>query len=233
MIPIKGFIETSFSDWDGKISSVIFLAGCNFRCPYCHNATLVVNPDSLPDLSYKKIKDFLVSHRDWIDGVVISGGEPTLYEKLTELIKEIKEMGFLIKLDTNGSNPQRLRDLIGQKLLNYVAMDLNAPLDEKYHQLSGTTVNLEKIKESMNLLLESKIDYEFRTTVVPNLLDEEDIAEIASSIQGAKNYVLQQFNPKETLDPSLRKVAPYPKEKLQQMVARAKDFVANVHLRGI
>ena len=233
MIPIKGFIETSFLDWDGKLSSVIFLPGCNFRCPYCQNYPIILAPEELPDIPFEGVEKFLNEHKGWIDGVVISGGEPTIYAELTELIQKIKRLGFLVKLDTNGSNPEMLKELIGQKLIDYVAMDINAPLDKRYSPASGVEVVLDKIKESIQILMNSDIGYEFRTTVVPTFLGEEEIVEIARSIAGAKKYVLQQFNPRQTLDPRLEIIEPYSKKEMEKMVNLAKDYVQTASLRGV
>ena len=164
---VKGFIDLSFVDWDSKVSSVIFLPKCNFRCPFCHNVNLVLNPEKIETIPFEYIEDQLNKQKGWTDGVCITGGEPTIHSSLPELCSKIKKMGFLVKLDTNGTNPTLLNELQNRKLVDYVAMDIKAPLTaENYSQATGVNSEklLEKVKESINLLMESIIDYEFRTT---------------------------------------------------------------------
>jgi pyruvate formate lyase activating enzyme len=230
---IRGFIETSLIDWDGKISSVIFLSGCNLRCSFCHNYPLVFGSETLKKFELEDIKKYLAEHKSWIDGVVISGGEPTIYKDLEGLIKEVKAMGFLVKLDTNGTNPAALRGLLDKKLLDYVAMDVKAPLNNKYEEVAGCPVNLANIRESIRAIMESGIDYEFRTTVVPGQLDVEDIAELAKAITGAKKFILQQFEPANARDEELRKLKPYSKEKMVELSEAAKAYVPNAVFRGV
>ncbi|KAF0133198.1 MAG: ribonucleoside-triphosphate reductase-like protein [Candidatus Saganbacteria bacterium] len=235
---IRGFIETSLIDWDGKISSVIFVPNCNFRCPFCSNAPLLNNIESLPQIMPAKIDEFLKQRDKFIDGVVITGGEPTLQNDLPEYIKHLKSLGFLIKLDTNGSNPQMLKSLIENKLIDYAAMDIKAPLDERYLKSVGIPQTLvwgalhNSLLESLRFLIDSSFDYEFRTTVVPTFHDTADIEEIAKTINGAKRYMLQQFNPKDTLDPSLVLIKPYLKEKMIEIKNSCQKYV-KTSLRGI
>ncbi|MFA4905816.1 MAG: anaerobic ribonucleoside-triphosphate reductase activating protein [Candidatus Margulisiibacteriota bacterium] len=230
---IRGFIETSFLDWDGKITSVIFVPGCNFRCPFCNNAVLVLKAESLPPVDPALIDEFILKRKDFIDGVVITGGEPTLQSDLPAYLRHLKSLGFLVKLDTNGSNPNMLKDLLGEKLLDYVAMDLKAPLNEKYLAATGASLDPGTIRQSVNLLMGSGIDYEFRTTVCPAFLKSEEVAGIAREIPGAKKFVLQQFVPKDTLDPGLLKVRPYSKDDFVKMAAVCREFVKNTIIRGV
>ncbi|MEW6088193.1 MAG: anaerobic ribonucleoside-triphosphate reductase activating protein [bacterium] len=206
---IKGFIETSFVDWDGKISSVIFLPGCNFRCVFCHNHALLFEHKKLPDIPWKEVKKKLLRHKGWVDGVCITGGEPLINRDLQGLVEAIKDLGFLVKLDTNGSFPDSLKIFINKKLIDYIAMDLKAPLDERYNLITQTDVDLSKIHESINLLLTGSVDYEFRMTLVPGYIEKEGLTSIAEEIKGAKKFILQNFNPKEALNSSLRTVKPY------------------------
>lgn len=229
---IKGFIETSMVDWDGKVSSVIFLPGCNFRCPYCQNGVLIFSPEELRTIPFDEIKKSLLEHKEWIDGVVLTGGEPTIHKDLPDLIKKIKELGFLVKLDTNGANPKMMGDLIKAKIIDYVALDFKAPLDERYNKACGAEVDLKKIKESIKILMNGEIDYEFRCTVVPTILDEDEIEAMAKSIKGAKKFVLQQFQPEHTIDEKFRILEPYSKEKLEKLVHTASKYV-RTKLRGI
>jgi len=231
-IEIRGFLETSLLDWDGKISSVIFLPGCNFRCPYCHNSPLISDPQSLKKHELEDVKKFLVEHKNWVDAVVISGGEPTIYEELESFIKEFKDLGFLVKLDTNGTRPHMLKSLVSKGLLDYVAMDIKGPLNGKYEKLAGSKVNLKDIMESIEFLKSSGLEYEFRTTVVPGLLDIEDIKRTAEELKDSKKFVIQQFEPNNSLDEGLREVKPYTPEKLAEIAEAAKASVPNTVLRG-
>jgi len=172
---IKGYIDLSFIDWDGKISSVFFLPRCNFRCPFCHNSPLVLDPESGNSITLERVDDYLEKQKGWTDGVCVTGGEPTLHSDLPRLCSKIKEMGFLVKLDTNGTNPVMVKELMEKGLVDYVAVDIKAPLTvEKYCRAIGVKADkfLGKVKETVRTLLGSKMDYEFRTTVVPTLHEE-------------------------------------------------------------
>lgn len=230
---IRGIIETSLLDWDGKITSVVFLPGCNFNCPYCSNWILVHAPQTLPAVDLNNIDNFLSGRKDFIDGVVITGGEPTIHPWLPELIKHFKSLGMLVKLDTNGSNPEILSELLGHKLMDYIAMDIKAPLNEKYQEATGVGVDLSKIKESIRLIINSGIDHEFRTTVIPGLIGEKEIEDIAKEIIGAKKFVLQQFVPQHSHDPDLQKLSPFSKEKLLSLSAASKKHIPETLLRGV
>ena len=193
---IIGHQKTSFIDYPDKICSVLFISGCNFKCPYCHNGHVVNQQGN--SFVQEDIITFLKSRRKFLDGVCISGGEPTLYEELYSFINKIKEEGFLVKLDTNGTNPQMLKELLARNMLDYVAMDIKAPLN-KYHIVTKSTVDMNFIKDSVQLIRESAIDYEFRTTICEELLSEEDILDIAEWIQGSKRYYLQNFHDRDTV----------------------------------
>ncbi|MBW1709344.1 MAG: anaerobic ribonucleoside-triphosphate reductase activating protein [Deltaproteobacteria bacterium] len=208
-IDIKGFLESSFLDWPGQIATVIFLAGCNFRCPFCHNHGLVLNPNEYPVLNWDDIKARLKKFTGWIDGVVVSGGEPTISKGLPDLIRDIKNCGFKVKLDTNGSRPSVLADLMENGLLDHVAMDIKAPLNEvAYARAAGQPGFLDKVKESLALLQSSGLPFTLRTTVVPGIHTEKDILLMARQLGGVPNWQLQYFNPENALDCSLRKLEP-------------------------
>jgi len=234
-LEIKGFIETSFLDWDGKIVSTLFLPFCNFRCPFCHNSGLIENPNSYATIPVSKVEKYLSEHKDYIDGVCLTGGEPALHHKndLLKFMRRIKQLGFLIKFDTNGTEPKVLEQAYKEKLIDFVAMDIKGPLDERYDKLAGVKVDLNKINQSIKLIMGSGVDYEFRTTVVPTLLDKEDVAAIAAHLKKAKKFVLQQFVAENSWDEALRSLKPWDKGELTQMVKSAKKFVPNTILRGV
>jgi pyruvate formate lyase activating enzyme len=218
MIEIKGFLETSFSDWPGKLCSVLFLPYCNFRCPYCHNHPLVFHPEQYATIPLEDILDRLCSLRNWIDGVCLTGGEPTLHTDLPLLIREIKRNRFSAKLDTNGSNPQMLENLIEIGEIDFVSMDVKAPLDLfRYSRSTGLSINLTPILESIEILKRGKVEYEFRMTVVPGLHREEDIQTLGDQLRVGRRFVLQNFNPENPLDPSLKNILPYDPEVLKKI----------------
>lgn len=233
MVPIKGFIENSLIEWEGKIVSIIFLPACNLRCPYCHAPHLIQTPDELETLSPDAVIGKIRQNQGWLDGVVVTGGEPTLHKNLQMLLQLLKETGIPVRLDTNGTNPSVLKDLIDRSFLDCVAMDIKAPLQKaKYEQISGIPCNIEDIKRSIHIIMESGIEYEFRTTVCPTQLDGNDIESIAKSIQGAGRYILQSFRPSHCLDAGMLHVKPYPAEKLRSFALSAGKYVDYCRVRG-
>jgi pyruvate formate lyase activating enzyme len=233
---IKGFIDASFSDWDGKVSSVLFLPRCNFRCPFCYNTPLVLKPEKMPTIKLARIENYLKKNRKWIDGVVITGGEPTIQEDLPALCNTINELGYPVKLDTNGTNPVLISELIDKKLIEYVAMDIKAPLTyHKYSQASGVNVNsfLEKIKQTIESLINHNIEYEFRTTTVPNIHTIGDISGICQQIKGCKKYALQNFKSDiETINPKFRSLKRFSKTEMENFQKTAQKYIQNVIIRG-
>jgi len=197
---IGGLQKFSIIDYPGKIAAIIFTQGCNFRCRYCHNPSLVIPDQFQNTLSSTSILDFLSSRKGKLDAVTITGGEPTLQYNLVNFIEEIKKMNYLIKLDTNGTNFLMLKKIIENDLIDYVAIDIKAPLC-KYQKIIQTKTSIENIQQSINYLLKkSKIDYEFRTTIIKSFLSESDLTEIAKSITGAKKYYLQKFVSNKIID---------------------------------
>jgi pyruvate formate lyase activating enzyme len=222
---IKGFLETSFLDWPGRLAAVVFLGGCNFRCPFCHNAELVVEPQRLPSIPLGTILERLRALRGWVDGVVVSGGEPTLSPSLPELLGRIRAEGFDIKLDTNGSCPDVLAKLAARRLVQAFAMDLKAPLEPAlYAALAGVPVRLELIRASLDLIRLSGLPHQFRTTYVPGLLDRAAIVRLREATPAGSPHALQAFNPSRVLDPALRSVAA---PSADEMLALFTDSVAH------
>ena len=206
----KGFNKSSLIGYPNKIVSVVFTGGCNFRCGFCHNKDLILNPDKIEDIDEKDILDHMENKRIWIDGIAITGGEPTLHKELPDFIKKVKDKDFLVELETNGTNPNMIEQLIKDKLVDYFAMDVKAPLDEdKYFKVIGEFGNkkkiLENIKKTISIIQESGVDYEFRTTFVPGLLTKEDIYVIARQLKGSKRYAIQKFLPNTTVDSEYEK----------------------------
>jgi len=222
---IGGLQKLTLIDYPGRLAATVFLTGCNFRCPWCYSAELVL-PEKIknqPKISEKELFKFLKERKKLIDGVVLCGGEPITSKGLASLIKKIKKMGFFIKLDTNGSNPEILKKLINEKLVDYVVMDLKAP-KEKYSVVAGPKVDIKKIQKSIDILKEGKVDYEFRTTIVPTLHEKEDLLKMAKWISGAKRYYLQNFRPEKTIDPKFEKIKPYSQEFLLEIQKAISPF---------
>ncbi len=197
---IAGLQKTTLIDYPGKLAATVFTVGCNFACPFCHNPELVdpLRIKEQPKISPEFFFDFLKNRQGMLEGVCVTGGEPTINPDLPEFLAQIKNLGFLVKLDTNGTNPLMLEKLLEQKLVDFVAMDIKAPL-EKYKEIVGPDISLLDIQNSVELTRQFP-DYEFRTTVLPALHSKKDILSIGRWLQGAKRYFLQQFRPQKTLD---------------------------------
>ena len=226
---IGGLHKLSLIDYPGKLSAVIFTRGCNFRCPYCHNPELIESNGG-DFIEEDKILSFLDERKGKLDGVVVTGGEPTLQSEIVEFLERIKRLGFFVKLDTNGSYPERIKELIDRKLLDYIAMDIKAPL-YKYSRTTLTSIDTERIVESIHLIMNSGIDYEFRTTVVRSLLSRDDFPKIGEMIKSAKLFVLQEFRPTKTLDPDFLKETSYTKRELEEISISLKELVSKVIIR--
>lgn len=243
---IGGLQKLTLIDYPGKLACTVFCMGCNFRCPFCYSSELIL-PEKMkkqPKISEDYLFDFLKKRKGLLEGVVLCGGEPTVSKDLPDLVKRIKNLGYLVKLDTNGSNPSLLEGLIEKNLIDYVALDVKAP-KEKYlkiigmeAQFSGLKSNfwkeriIKNIEKSINLLKEGKIDYEFRTTVIPTLLEKEDILKIARWIRPDKKYFLQNFRPEKTMDPKFEKIKPYSEEYLLEIQKAIAPFFDVCQIRG-
>ena len=193
---IGGFQKMTMLDYPGKVACTIFTYGCNFRCPFCHNATLVIDEASLFDK--EEIFSYLYKRKNILDGVVVTGGEPLLQPDIIDFLKELRETGLQIKLDTNGSFPEKLSEVIDLGLVDYVAMDIKNS-KEKYEMTVGAKIDLSKIEKSVEILLQNRVDYEFRTTVVCQMHENADFEKIGEWLRGAKRLFLQQFRDSENL----------------------------------
>jgi len=228
----RGWQKISLNEWPGKICSVVFVGGCNFRCPFCYNFDLVLNPEKLPLIKERQILDYCKKNKDLLDGIMITGGEPLINKKedLIKFIKKVKELGLRVGIETNGTNPKMIEFLMENKLIDYIAMDIKAPLEqEKYNQVAGVGVNLKKIRKSIRIIIDSNIESEFRTTVIPGLLNEDDILKIVKEIKGGKKYCLQQFQKGEILG-KIPKKNLYSQEWFKILENKIKKMV-NIELR--
>ncbi len=220
----------SMIDYQDKICAIIFTEGCNFRCPYCHNPELIEDSGNKIRPTKSEIIDFLKTRIGKLDAVSITGGEPTIHSDLPDFIREIKNMGFLIKLDTNGTNPKMIEFLIKDKLINYFAMDIKAPL-EKYEIITNLPVDTNKIKKSIELIKDSGIDYEFRTTIVDMILDVEDILQIKRLLGNVKSYYLQDFVSTKTLDKSFNNYSTFSEDKKMVLIDKFNKSDINFAVR--
>jgi len=227
---IKGFIKNSFVDYPGKVAATVFTGGCNFSCPFCHNGELVKSPGKVQTIETWEVTEFLKKRKGLIDGLVITGGEPTLWPGLKDFILKIKEMGFLVKLDSNGYQPLILENLIKEKLIDYIAMDIkNSP--EKYAETAGLqTIDITRITKSIDIIQKSGIDYEFRTTVMREFHTEEDIMKIKEWLKDSKKYVLQNYNPQEgQVEDTI--FTPFSKEELEKYKNLLSGNIQKVEIR--
>ena len=227
---IKGLQKTTLLDFPGKVACTVFTAGCNLRCPFCHNASLVISPDLTDTISEDELLGFLKKRRGILDGVCITGGEPLLQRDIEELIKKIRDLSLAVKLDTNGAYPERLRDIIEKNLVDYVAMDIKNS-KEKYALTAGADVDIEKISESVALLMSSGVEYEFRTTVVRELHSPEDVKSIGEWIAGADKYFLQSFTDSGELIAD--GYSAHTPQDMAALLEIAQQYIPNAALRGI
>lgn len=240
---IGGLQKLTLVDYPGKVAATVFLIGCNFKCGFCHNPELVDqnwNSDGRIRISgarraqerYSDAEffEFLDEKEGLIDGVCITGGEPTTQAGLVDFIRKIKIKRFLVKLDTNGSNPELLEKLVNEKLIDFIAMDIKTSLDN-YEKAVGVKLNPENIKKSVEIIKNSEIDYEFRTTVVPGLVEKKDIEEIGKWLKGVKKIVLQQFQNKKVLNNKFKEIQPYLDKTLKEFAKILEKYIERVELR--
>lgn len=233
---IAGFQKLTLIDYPGKVATTVFTVGCTFRCPFCHNPELVVGTGrglsaGNSERTEKEFFQFLKKRKGKLDGICITGGEPTIQPDIIDFIKKIKKMGYLVKLDTNGTRPDVLRKVIQEKLVDFIAMDIkNQP--KRYGITTGTKFDIGRIKLSVELIMNSRIPYEFRTTVVPGVHRQKDFVEIAKWIAGAKSYYLQKYREKKILDPNLKKKTKGKKIDLEKIKKMIGDKIEEVGIRG-
>jgi pyruvate formate lyase activating enzyme len=232
-VHIKAFLPASLIEYPERVADVIYVGECNFRCPFCHNVDLVLHADRLPDMDPAKVLARLERRRGFVDGVTVTGGEPTLQPGLADFLRDVRRLGLAAKLDTNGYRPEVLRNLLEHGSVDYVAMDLKSRL-EVYGAAAGVPVVTERVVQSVELLLASEVQYEFRTTVVPGLTTAEDIVGVASLIDGAKRYYLQCFRPGDTVGWGLDGPGERPSaELMHELVELARPRVEQIGIRGL
>lgn len=228
---IYGLNKTTLLDYPGRVAATIFLGGCNFRCPFCQNSSLVLSPDRQSEIPEEEVLSFLKKRKGILEGVCVTGGEPTLSPELPEFLKKIQDLGYPVKLDTNGSRPQVLKDLASRNLIQMTAVDIKA-CPNNYPSLCGLVhPDLDSIKETVDFLINGSLDYEFRTTVVRELHTEQDFIQIGQWIAGAKAYYLQAYrDSEEVLQPGF---SSYSQKELMYFRDILKRTIPLVELRGI
>lgn len=231
MVKVHGFNKLTLLDYPGRLACTIFLGHCNFRCPFCHNAGLVLDPEKEPVIPIEEILGTLKKRKGILDGVCITGGEPTVHKKLPEFIQQIKKMDYSVKLDTNGTNPQMVQDMVKAGLVDYVAMDIkNAP--DKYGETAGIArVDLEAVNETVEFLKSGKVDYEFRTTVTRELHKKEDFLKIRKWLSGSRRYFLQAYKESEQVIHPV--YSSYSREQLENFRQLLLEEISQVEIRGI
>lgn len=229
---IQGFNKTTLLDYPKHLASTIFIGGCNMRCPFCHNSSLVLHPEAVPAIPVDDVLSHLNKRKNVLDGVCITGGEPTLFaDELTQLIKSIKDLGLKIKLDTNGTNPALLKNLVDNKLIDYIALDIKNSRENYGLSIGIKNYNTNKVNESVKYLLKSPIEYEFRTTIVKEHHTSRDILSIGQWIKGANSYYLQSYKDSEDIiSPGLHS---HSKDTLETFAQLLAPYINKVELRGV
>jgi pyruvate formate lyase activating enzyme len=229
---IVGFTETSLLDWHGRIAAVLWIGGGGFACPFCHNYEVADDNPSLPEVPWDDIAGTLRRKRDWYDGVVLTGGEPLLHPEVFELCGRLKDIGQSVKVDTNGSFPYALKTLVEKQLVQAVAMDVKAPLDARYAKAAGRRVDLAPLRRTIKLLIESGIEHEFRCTLVPGLINPDDIAAIAAAVRGAQAVALQAYVPKRARVKGFGGEKSYTQSEVEAMAEVLRPCVKEIRIRG-
>jgi pyruvate formate lyase activating enzyme len=232
VVAIKGLEKFAPKDFPGFIASTVFLAGCSYRCPFCHNPDLVLKPDRLADIPMDLFLAYLDARKGWLEGVCVTGGEPLLTDDLEGFLSVLKAKGLLVKLDTNGSRPDRLLAVLAAGLVDRAALDIKAP-PERYREVTGAkTADPEAVAESAAILKASGLPYILRTTVVPGLIEAADIEAIGRWMRGAPVFQVQQFSPVNALDESYRLIRPYGRDDVRRLAASAEPFFGEVASRA-
>ncbi len=227
---IGGLQKASLIDYPGKVSAVVFTRGCPLRCHYCHNPALVLPERFVKHIPDWEVLEFLSKRIGKLDAVAVSGGEPTIHRDLPDFLATVKGMGYLVKLDTTGVNPEMVHEVLVNGLVDYVAMDIKAPF-HRYEEVTGVKTNMDAIRRSISIIRESGVDYEFRTTVVKGQLSPEDIEGIAGSVKGARRYFLQKFRNEVTLDPEFERRETYCDAEFEIIRERAAKHVMECMVR--
>lgn len=228
---IHGFAKTTLLDYPKHVAATVFFGGCNFRCPFCHNGDLVLTPGQVPTIPEEEVLSYLKKRQGILDGVCITGGEPTLQPDLETFIRKIKDLGYLVKLDTNGYRPEILSSLLEKELLDYVAMDIKNSKEKYAFTVAKPAFDIGNIEASVHLLTNGTIPYEFRTTVVRQLHSLDDMKRIGEWIRGAQAYYLQDYRDSEKIiSPGFTGCT---KEELLEMQTALRSFVPNTQIRGV
>ena len=228
---IGGLQKTSLLDYPDNVSAIVWTVGCNFHCPFCYNKDIVEGKTGL--ISEEEILVFLEKRKGLIEGLVITGGAPLMQEGITDFCEKVKKLGYLIKVDTNGMYPEKLKELVDKKLVDYIAMDVKAP-KKKYNDLSGVKADIKKIQESIDIIRKSGVDYEFRTTFIPEFLTQKDIVEIGEWLKGSKRFYIQQFkNDVPMISSEMSAIKPYSRDEILDTLEEVKTFFEFCNVRGI
>ena len=232
MVEIKGLEKLAPKDFPGHISATVFLGGCNFRCPFCHNRDLVLHPEKMASFPLDYFTSFLDSREGWLEGICITGGEPLFHKDLEVLLKLIRERKLKIKLDTNGSYPGHLEEVLNQGLLDSVAMDIKAA-PEDYSRAGGIKINMGHIRRSVDLIHNSGVDAVFRTTAVPDFINSETVKKICDWLPGDITFQLQQFAPGNSLNQKFDEITPYAPSRIRELAGYAETCFSEVRIEGI
>lgn len=233
-IDIRGLITNSLVEWEGRVSAVVFTAGCNWRCPYCHGWRFVTEPESLKPFSAQDVFALLDTQKGWLDGIVITGGEATLQPGLVDFIRDLKQTGIAVKLETNGTHPEVIEELLGANLLDCLALDYKAPLDARLQELTGvddTRTALDSVHRAFVMAASSGIEHEYHTTLCPRFVTPETLKEMAQTLEDGGLWVLQQYEPGDILNPDAAGAAPYDSDTLDDLARIAGEHHPNVLLR--
>ena len=229
-MPVVGYRRLSLEDYPGRLCATAYVAGCNFRCPYCTNVDLVLNHLGLREIPEAEVLNHLYRVRGYLSGLCLSGGEPTLHNGLLPFVYKVKSLGYGVKIDSNGTRPRRLRKLMEERLIDYVTLDVKAPLD-RYSEVVRAKVDVKSVEESIRLLRRGGVDHEFRTTAIPGLIGGEELEEIAKTLVGSKRFVIQRWRPGETMCPDFSGVEPYSVREMEGFMERVRHYFSDCVVR--